>query len=157
MVDNKMEDMKVVNNKVVNSKVVDSKVVNRKSDIDWIYSKAVAAEDVYLVGDLIAFKEYSVEDVHRWAASGELGEDGMRVYRKLKDLLEGRIWKGINDGSVNQQLGLKALGEFFERRVEVEDAGGVVSACRERLDEMLARAAGKGAVGKGGSRAKKSK
>lgn len=96
-----------------------------KENLDWILHQVQNKGDVYLIADVIPYKDYATKDVHEWAAEYDKDVGIQNAYNKIKDVLEARIFKGINAEEVNPALGLKALGEFFVRGVGDKGEGGV--------------------------------
>lgn len=86
-----------------------------KEELDWILHQVQNKADIYLIADVIPYKEYATKDVHEWAAEYDKDVGIQNAYNKIKDVLEARIFKGINAEAINPALGLKALGEFFVR------------------------------------------
>lgn len=110
-----------------------------KEELDWIlHQLQVIKKDAYLISNVIEYKEYATKDVHGWAGEYDKDVELQRVYNKIKDILEARIFRGINDETINAQLGIKALGEFFVRSSGEGGNGGV----GEIRVEILAMEAG---------------
>lgn len=57
------------------------------------------------------------------------------LYRRIKDLVNVRVIKGISDESINPQLGIKILGGYFTEGVAESDDVGKMS--DEELDVRI--------------------
>lgn len=95
-----------------------------KNELTEILDRLRINEDVHLLADVISECDYTVRDVHGWAGECREDKDIMRIYNKIRDILESRIFKGINNEMINPQLGMKTLGEFFTYSEGKE--GGIV-------------------------------
>lgn len=105
-------------------------IVEIKVQLEWILHQIQSVATAFLIGDVIPYKEYAVQDVHDWASEHMKDGEVQRIYNKIKDTLEGRIFKAANSGEINVQVAIKALGEFFVRGSGADKDGESVGQVR---------------------------
>lgn len=104
--------------------------VDKKEELKWILHQLNhVKKETFLISDVIEYKDYATRDVHKWAEGFAEGTEELGIYNKIKDILEARIFTGINEEKVNPQLGIKTLGEFFiatgGKSEEIENGVGI--------------------------------
>jgi len=87
------------------------KRADKEIALEVILARLKADAKVFMLSQLLDGEEYTARDIHRWAAE----EKDLPYYDKIREIVEVRIAVGMNAGVINPQLGLKMLGEFFER------------------------------------------
>jgi predicted lipid-binding transport protein (Tim44 family) len=97
--------------------------------LEAILARLKGDASILMLSELLDGEVYTARDIHRWAAE----EKDLPFYDKIREILEVRIARGMNKGEVNAQLGLKMLGEFFERGTDKGSGEIVFKVVEEEL------------------------
>lgn len=113
-----------------------------KKMLEYVLGMLKVMPKCYLVEEVFGDNGWDSGSFHKIPVEyPELGG----LYRQVKDLVNVRVIKGISDDSINAQLGIKILGDYFSESVVVDD--GLSGMSEEEIDmrvrELYKRVYGK--------------
>ena len=88
--------------------------MDKREELSWIYQKLKSTPDVYLLGDVLEYKEYCSDEVHEWGREDEL----YRIYGKVRDLLQKRILEAMRKYNLEKSTGETMLKVLYYKEYE---------------------------------------